>query len=338
MTKLAQGHARPAFEARRRRSDGARRARADVRAARKRSRARIAAANTAAEAFAHAAAEGIALGDAVARAALADACKRRRRHRHRDRGRVVRPRRPAGRRRAPIAGSWRALRRGTGGDSRDHRARCRGNSPPPARVRPAPARCARSVRRRFGGDVAQACRARPARPARSRARRRRPGSRRRRCGVSSPTMASMRVIAEMDRKRRAGCREGREPFARAALPRRARHAREHHALRDLRHRQFAAERRRGGGESRHARRQRKAGCHAARGDASCSASALNRSTDRRNEAAPRRGRPHAPRRTRPRWRRAPAARCRRCARRAGRKPTTRAARWSRHKGRPGSGR
>ena len=65
---------------------------------------RIVAANTAAEAFALAQAEGIALGDAVARAAQQTAERRRRRPRHRRRNRIVRSR----------AESWSAARRSSG--------------------------------------------------------------------------------------------------------------------------------------------------------------------------------------------------------------------------------
>ena len=79
------------------------------------------------------------------------------------------------------------------------------------------------------------------------------------------------------------------------------------------------------------------GCRAARAGGAARR-ARCRPRDRRNAAAPRRGRRRAPRRTRPRSRRATSARCRRCARPAGNARAARAARSSRHRGRPGSAR
>ncbi len=60
----------------------------------------------------------------------------------------------------------------------------------------------------------------------------------------------------MDRERRAGGRERGEPLRLGHGGGAAGHAGEHDALRHLGHGQLGAERRRGGGERRHARRQR----------------------------------------------------------------------------------
>ena len=176
-----------------------------------------------------------------------------------------------------------------------------------------------------------------ARPASWRRRRPRPGSRRRRCGVSSSTTCVERVDREMDGERRAGRGEGGERLALRHARGAAGDARQHHALRDLGHGQLAAERGGGGGEGRHARRQRI-------GDAAPLEPAQllgERAADRevaRMQARHVLSLPRAPPRTRPRSRRATAARYRRCARRSGNARAARAARSSRHRGRPGSGR
>ncbi len=92
------------------------------------------------EAFALAQAEGIALGDAVARAAQATARGRRRRPRYCGRSRVVRPRAEiwsaARRSKRDLAADPLTRRlRGSGGDNPHRRARCRGNLPRRARGR-----------------------------------------------------------------------------------------------------------------------------------------------------------------------------------------------------------
>ena len=158
---------------------------------------------------------------------------------------------------APFAPAHRRASRGSGGDSRRRRARCRGNPPPPARGRPGSAPCARSARPRPW----RRCRPSVPRTMRSSgqlapARRPRPGNRRHRTASSSATTSSsawmarwMASVAPVAAKAASvspsGMREARPDDAR-----------QHHALRHLGHGQLAAERRGGGGEGRHARRQR----------------------------------------------------------------------------------
>ena len=121
---------------------------------------------------------------------------------------------------------------------------------------------------------------------------------------------------EMDGQRRAGRGEAASVSPSGMARGAAGHAGQHHALRHFRHGQFAAQRGGGGGEGRHAGRQRV-------GDAAPlePAHLLGHGAQDRKVAGmePRHvlALLHAPRHIPPRSRRATAARYRRCARRAG---------------------
>ena len=117
----------------------------------------------------------------------------------------------------------------------------------------------------------------------------------------------------------------------------ARDAGQHHALRHFRHGQLAVKRGGGGGEGRHAGRQRVGNAEPVQPAKLLGERAVDGKIAR---VQPRHvvARAHAPPRTRPRSRRASAARCRRCARRRGNRPGAPSARSSPHRGRPGSAR